>query len=248
MIELGHMKVCFLYFSGSDTNFTLFLEKITYGVSVTMENTEYQTTLALRENITFDEKVEIEDLVLSSEQTGTSNMKNRDIKEEPMDPQFSSAHERRKLSGFSTFHDEMEKDIAKLFEELDKMSPHDYDQMRMKNVKQLVEKYQSIDLKEKVNKTIKVLEKNLEARTAELNKLEQESQSARHDFDLKIIQISSENNSLKEKCIKIVEEHKAEMSLNFKTWNRIVKMHEKTLEDKSNDFYEIEKRNSVYQT
>ena len=56
-----------------------------------MENTEYQTTLALRENITFDEKVEIEDLVLPSEQTGTPSMENIDIKEDLMDPQFSSA-------------------------------------------------------------------------------------------------------------------------------------------------------------
>ena len=58
---------------------------------VTLENTEYQTTLALRENITFDEKVEIKDLVLPSEQTGTPTMENIDIKEELMDPQFSSA-------------------------------------------------------------------------------------------------------------------------------------------------------------
>ena len=125
-------KSLFLYFSGADTNFTFFFEKATYGVLVAMENIEYQTTFALREDITFDEKVDIKDLVLPSEQTGTPNMGKIDIKEEPIDPQFSSAHERRKLSGFSTFHDEMEKDIAKLFEELDKMSPHDYDQMRMK--------------------------------------------------------------------------------------------------------------------
>jgi predicted nucleic acid-binding Zn-ribbon protein len=54
-----------------------------------------------------------------------------------------------------------------------------------------------------------MLEKSLEARTTELNKLEKESQSARHDFYLKINQISNKNNSLKEKCTKIVEGHKA---------------------------------------
>ena len=59
--------------------------------SATFENTEYQTILALKENITFDEKVDIEDLVLRSEQTGTPSMENIDIKEELMDPQFSSA-------------------------------------------------------------------------------------------------------------------------------------------------------------
>ena len=71
--------------------------------------------------------------------------------------------------------------------------------------------------------------------------MEQESQSARHDFDLKMIQISSENNSLKEKFIKIIEEHKAEMSLNSKTLNSIVKMHEKALEDKSNEIMKLKK-------
>ena len=136
-----------MYFSGVDTNFTFFFEKKTYGVLVIMENTEYQTTLALRENITFDEKVEIEDLVLPSEQTDAPKMENKDIKEEPMDPQFSSAQSSR--SDFSSFHsenehllDEMEKDIVKLFEGLDMMSRHDNDRLRVKKVKQLVEKYQ----------------------------------------------------------------------------------------------------------
>ena len=56
-----------------------------------MENIEYQTTLAFRENITFDEKVDIEDSVLPSEHLGTPSMENIDIKEELMDPQFTSA-------------------------------------------------------------------------------------------------------------------------------------------------------------
>ena len=68
-----------------------FFKKIIHGVLVTMENTEYQTTLAFRENITFDEKVDIEDSVLPSEHLGTPSMENIDIKEELMDPQFTSA-------------------------------------------------------------------------------------------------------------------------------------------------------------
>ena len=35
--------------------------------SATFENTEYQTILALKENITFDEKADIEALVMPSE-------------------------------------------------------------------------------------------------------------------------------------------------------------------------------------
>ena len=81
-----------MYISGGDKIFIFYIEKIAYGSwNLSLENTEYQTTLALRENITFDEKVEIKDLVLPSEQTGIPAMENIDIKEELMDPQFSSA-------------------------------------------------------------------------------------------------------------------------------------------------------------
>ena len=227
------MKVCFLYFSG-----LFFLEKITYGVSVTMENTEYQTTLALREDITFDEKVDIKDLVLPSEQTVTPNMEKIDIKEEPMDPQFSSPHKRRKPYVFSTFPDEMEIDISKVFEEFDMMSLHDYDKMRVKKVRQLVEKYQRIEQKEQLN-TVEMLQKNVRAKTSELTKLEKEYQSTKHDFDLKIKLMSSENKSIKETISKITEEYKASMSLNSKTMNSIVKVHEKSLDDKDNELKKV---------
>ena len=96
----------FLYFSGADTHFTFFFEKATYGVLVTMENTEYKTFLALRENIDFDEKVDIEDLVLPSEKTSIPNMENNDIKEEPMDPEFSSAQSSQSV--LSSYHSENE--------------------------------------------------------------------------------------------------------------------------------------------
>ena len=101
-----------------------------------MENNGLQSALALANNIKFEEKIDIEDLVMPSE----PNMKNIDIKEEPMDTQFLSAHEENKQD----FNDVMEKDIANLFEELDMMSCYDYDKdkMRVKKVKQLVEKYQ----------------------------------------------------------------------------------------------------------
>ena len=129
--------------------------------------------MALRENIDFDEKVDIEDLVLLSEKTSTPNMENNDIKEEPMDPEFSSAQSSQSvLSSYHSenehFHHEIEKDIGKLFEELDMMSRYKYDQMRVRKVMRLVEKYQRIDPKEQVS--IERLEKNLEAKTTELNK------------------------------------------------------------------------------
>ena len=118
-----------------------------------MENNGLQSALALVDNIKFEEKIDIEDLVLPSEPEGTPNMENIDIKVEPMDTQFLSAHEGNKQD----CNDLMEKDIANLFEELDMMSRYDCDKMRVKKVKQLVEKYQSIDAKEHVNITGKSL-------------------------------------------------------------------------------------------
>ena len=55
-------------------------------------------------------------------------------------------------------------------------------------------------------------------------------------------QILQENVSLKAKIVKVTEEHKSEMSLNAKTMNHIVKMHEKTqeaLDEKTNELANI---------
>ena len=48
-----------------------------------MENTELQSTFELIDNIEFEEKVDIEDLVSHSEPTGIPNLETIDLKEEP---------------------------------------------------------------------------------------------------------------------------------------------------------------------
>ena len=56
-------------------------------------------------------------------------------------------------------------------------------------------------------------------------------------------QVLQENASLKAKIVKITEEHKSEMSLNAKTMNDVVKMHEKTkeaLDEKTNELANIQ--------
>ena len=58
-------------------------------------------------------------------------------------------------------------------------------------------------------------------------------------------QILQENTSLKEKIVKITEEHKSEMSLNAKNMNHIIKMHEKTqeaLDEKTNELANIKQK------
>ena len=227
------------------------------------ENLEVEKMSLRHVEIKKEEKIDIEDSVLPSEQTSTPNMENIDIKEEPIDTQFSLAHERKKQSVFSVIHHgnedfvgEMEKDIAKLFEQLDMIdmqriimfSLHEYDQMRVKKVKQLIEKYQRIDPKEQGNTTVKTLEKNLKAKTTELINLEQEFQSAKHVFDMKSNQMSGEINSLKVKVMVITKEHKGEISRNSKTMNNIVKMLEKALEGKNNELNNIKEQLNVSKT
>ena len=85
-----------------------------------------------------------------------------------------------------------------------------------------------------------MLEKNLEAKITDINlSFKQEFQRTKHDFDTKSKQLSSENNLLKEKVMKITEEHKVAMSLNSKTMNDIIEMHEKALDDKNNELNNV---------
>ena len=54
--------------------------------------------------------------------------------------------------------------------------------------------------------------------------------------------LKAKNASLKANIVKVTEEHKSEMSLNAKTMNSIVKMHEKTqeaLDEKTNELANI---------
>jgi hypothetical protein len=130
----------------------------------------------------------------------------------------------------------MEKEITLLFEELDMMSLYDYDQMRVKKVEQLFEKYyQALSSREQGNSAVQTIEKNFEAKTTELTKLEQKFQIVENELDEKSKQMSIENSSLQKKIVEITEEHKAVMALNSKTMNSIVTMHEKALEDKTKE-------------
>ena len=128
---------------------------------VVMESTEMQSTFALVNNIKFEDKIDIEDLVLPPKPTGTPIMEKIDIKEEPLDIDIIAVHERTKQSGFAgirfeneDFPSNMENQISKLFEELD--------QLRVEKVKQLFEKYHKVNQYGDMNRTtVEMLENNL---------------------------------------------------------------------------------------
>ena len=134
-----------------------------------MACTEMQSTFAQVNNIKFEDKIDIEDLVLPPKPTGTPIMEKIDIKEEPLDIDIIAVHERTKQSGFAgirfekeDFPSDMENQISKLFEEFDMMSLHDYDQMRVEKVKQLFEKYHKVNQFREMNSTVEMLINNLD--------------------------------------------------------------------------------------
>ena len=211
-----------------------------------MENSELQSTYALINGIKFEEKIDIDDLVLPPEQTGSPNIKQEPLEVE--DGNFLSVNERNRSSdlrvnsvGFvpiqgdkEIFQSELEKDITKLFEEFDMMSYNDFSQMRVKRVKQLFEKYQTFSCsREQMSNSDEIHEKNVGVKITESNKLKRESQSVEYEFG------EIESNSLQKKIVEITEEHKAIMSLNSKTMNSIVKVQEKALEDKDNELNKV---------
>ena len=98
------------------------------------------------ENIEFEEKVDIDDLVLPSEPMKLAEI---EIKQEPVE-------EKEQIAAFESDHDKgkkfklkMEENILKLYEELDKEkyenSPTDIiNQRRSLKIKQFVEKWQNM--------------------------------------------------------------------------------------------------------
>ena len=144
-----------------------------------MTCTEMQSTFEQVNNIKFEDKIDVEDLMLPPKPTGTHIMEKIDIKEEPLDIDIIAVHERTKQSGFAgisfekeDFPSDMEKQISKLFEELD--------QLRVEKVKQLFEKYHKVNQYGEMNSsTVEILENNLEEKKTELSKLKPEFESTR---------------------------------------------------------------------
>ena len=152
----------------------------------------------------FEEKVDIEDLVLPSKPTC-----NLGIKKEPLEQSSNiltiheckksgesiKVHERIMSSSFATVAHkkevfqpeiviqnytqdsdlEIENEIVELFKEFNIMSLHDYYNFRVTKVKQLVRKYQTVSQKV----IVKLHEKTLEVKSNELKNIKEELQLAK---------------------------------------------------------------------
>ena len=200
-----------------------------------MATKELQSTFEFIDSIEFEEKVNIEDLVLPSEPTA---MENIDIKQEPVEQSnvntmpfhntrrtdilnleaidmkkepleqsenTMSIHEIKKATfpdKKEIYQSEMENEIVKLFEEFDLMTWHDYDQMRVTKVRQLIEKYQRITQEA----VLKLHEKTLELKTNELHRTKEElqlSKSKNLTLSKRIEELEQEGNQVSGQIISI---------------------------------------------
>ena len=109
-----------------------------------MESTNLQSNLSTMEDIEFEEKVDIDDLVLPSKPTKSAEIEINDIKQEPFEAEeeqqaaFESDHDAGKK-----FKVKMEENILKLCKELDKEktenSAMDFRFIRSLKIKQFVD-------------------------------------------------------------------------------------------------------------
>ena len=149
--------------------------------------------LTMIESIEFEEKVDIDDLVLPSKPMKMAVIEIKDIKQEPIE-------EQKKQNAFQLDHDEgkkfklnMEEKILKMYEELDKE--------KSENPMMNLRERRSIKIRQFIG-----------------------------EYDNHNNQMLSEIMSLKAKIVDVTEENKISMTLNAKTVNSLIKMHEKTQE------------------
>ena len=177
-----------------------------------MDNVDSQFNFAAVRNIEFEEKVDLETLVLPSK---SMNLSKRPLLKELLE-NGKSIHEERNSAFLESIYDgrkhiklKMEKDILELYEDLDKEKSEnpmmDLSQSRSVKIRQFIETIGGYDNQK----------------------------------------MSSEIVSLKTKIAEVTEEHKiavSQLSLNAKTMNSIVKMHEKAqeaLDNKTNELANI---------
>ena len=150
------------------------------------------------EDIEFEEKVDIDDLVLPSKPMKSAEIEINEFKSEPLE-EGKDHYDGKK------FRLKMEEKVSKLYEDLDK------------------EKYENPKIDFSLKRSLKIRQFVEEI---------SQQESVNH-------QMKSEIVSLKTKIMEITEEHKTNMSLNTKTMNSIVKMHEEALGDKRNELVNI---------
>lgn len=126
-----------------------------------MENMNLQPNFTIMEHIEFEEKVEIDNLLLSSNPIKKAEIESHDIKQEPIEQEKHSAVFESDLH----VGKKMEKNILILYEELDK-DLMDFGKIRSQKIRQFVEKIEEYD---SVNRQMLVKIVSLKAKIVEIN-------------------------------------------------------------------------------
>ena len=110
---------------------------------------DLQTNLAIMENIVFEEKVDIDDLVLPSKPIKVAEIEIHDIKQEPLEDENQNAASESDPDLGKNLKVKMEENILKFCEELDKekseYSTMDFSQRRSLKIRKLVEQFSQYD-------------------------------------------------------------------------------------------------------
>ena len=176
-----------------------------------MESFDVQSDLNMIDNIEFEEKVDIKKIVLIAEPTKIPKIEFADNENEQLES-AESIHEER-----NNFSFKMEENISKLCEELDK------------------EKYENRVMGFSLRRSLKIRQfvkrmKNYDISDSQIQELKKANN-----------QMSTENTTLKARISEMSEEFKTILLLNAKNTNTIIKMHEKSLDDKTNELVNIKK-------
>ena len=109
-----------------------------------MENLDLQTNLEMMENTIFEEKVDIDDVVLPTKPTELEEIEINDFKKEPLEEEEQIAAFESDRNVGKNFQLEMEENILRMYEELDKErsenSMMDFSIKRSLKIRQFVEK------------------------------------------------------------------------------------------------------------
>ena len=141
-----------------------------------MENLDLQSNLEMMENTKFEEKVDIDDLVLPSKQTKMAEIEINDVKKETLEDQLTTLESDQDIG--KKFKLKMKENILKLCEELDKEksvnSMLDFSLRRSIIISQFVEKIAEFD---PLVKMYEKAQESLKEKTNELANIKKELHS-----------------------------------------------------------------------
>ena len=182
-----------------------------------MENLDLQSNLEMMENTEFEEKVDIDDLVLPSKPTKMAEIEINDVKEEQLEEQHATFESAQDIG--KKFKLKMKENILKLCEKLEKEkavdSMVDFSLRRSIIISQFVEKIAEFD---PLVKMYEKAQESLKEKTNELANIKEEHESVKvtNEELLKTIQeLEVNKDSLDDPLVKMNE--KTQAALDEKT-------------------------------